>query len=144
VARAQAKAAALEAEADRLLAQPTGAKAGHAPGTPVAPVKPAADPVVQPAGFPSLGTYSCKYRGLVAPAFDFALLSGTIYRDYDGNRGTYTFDGATRRILFVTGPMKGATARQVSPVTFNFLDASGAPTGNYCPHTTHDPNAKRL
>ena len=151
VAREQAKAAAFEAEADRLLGKQSGASTAHAPATPitpitpVAPIKPlAADPMAQTAGFPALGTYNCNYRGQVAPVFDFALLSGSIYRDYDGNRGTYTFDGATKRILFVTGPMKGRSVHQISAVTFQVLDDNGGPTGNYCPHSIRDPNGKRL
>ena len=136
-AKARAEAAALEAEADRLLAQGT-----PKPGPPVGGPPPPAAPS---AGSPLLGVYNCNYHGTVAPAFDFALFNASDYRDYDGKRGTYRFDAESRRILFLTGPMAGSVARQVTARTFQFLDAHGAPTGNYCPfNESRDPNGKRL
>lgn len=103
----------------------------------------ARDRAVLPA--PKLGVYSCNYRGQVAPVFDFALLSGSAYRDYDGARGTYRFDAAVRQLHFLSGPKKGTRAQQESAVTFQILDAKGNPTGNYCPHNPgRNPNGVRL
>ncbi len=94
---------------------------------------------------PLLGVYTCNYRGQIAAGSTFALLDGTVYRDYNGSRGTYSYDPAAKEIVFVTGPKLGYRARQESATTVQILDLKGSPTGNYCPHNPNaDPNGKRL
>ena len=94
---------------------------------------------------PKLGVYTCNYRGQVVSVFDFALLNASAYRDYDGARGAYRYDVATRQLLFLSGPKRGTRAQQVSAVTFQILDAGGLPTGNYCPHNpARNANGLRL
>ena len=93
---------------------------------------------------PQLGVYNCNYQGQVVPVFDFALLSRSVYRDYDGARGNYRYDTSTRQLAFLTGPKSGTRAQQVSAKTFQFL-SNGLPTGNYCPHNpSRDPNGRHL
>ncbi len=94
---------------------------------------------------PRLGVYNCNYQGTVAPAFDFALLSGSTYRDYDGARGTYRYDAQTRQLLFLTGPKRGSRAQQMGATVFEFLGSDGAETGDYCPfNPARNANGLRL
>ncbi|MEO8673828.1 MAG: hypothetical protein ABI411_21165 [Tahibacter sp.] len=80
-----------------------------------------------------IGVYGCMYRGQVVPALEFALLTATTYRDYDGGEGTYRSDPTTRVLKFVTGPMRGTLAQQNSATTVRVLD-NGIETGNVCAH----------
>lgn len=94
---------------------------------------------------PKLGVYNCNYRGQVVPVFDFALLDGDTYRDYDGKRGKYRYDTQKKQLIFLTGPKKDSRAQQETAKTFQFLDDKGLTTGNYCPiNPGRDPNGKRL
>ena len=92
---------------------------------------------------PPLGVYSCNYRGQAQPVFDFALLNGSTYRNFDGARGTYRYDARARQLLFLTGPMRGARAQQEAARRFQFLGEDGLGTGNHCPHNpARDPNGR--
>jgi hypothetical protein len=92
---------------------------------------------------PPLGVYVCNYRGQWQPVFDFALLNGSAYRNYDGARGTYRLDARTRQVVFVTGPMQGARAQQEAAKHFQFLNEDGHGTGNHCAHNpAKDPNGR--
>ncbi len=92
---------------------------------------------------PPLGAYACNYRGQIQPVFDFALLNGSTYRDFDGKRGTYRLDARTRQLMFVTGPMQGARAQQEAAKHFQFLNDEGHGTGNHCAHNSaRDPNGR--
>jgi hypothetical protein len=92
---------------------------------------------------PLLGVYVCNYRGQWQPVFDFALLTGSTYRNYDGARGTYRLDARTRQLVFATGPMQGARAQQEAARHFQFLNDDGHGTGNHCAHNAaKDPNGR--
>ena len=96
-------------------------------------------------GAPPTGVYMCVYRGTPLPAFDFALLDRTTYRDRDGGRGAYRLDAGTRQLVFVSGPMRGRRAQQAGAALFRPLDDGGSVTGITCPHNpARDPHAPRL
>lgn len=80
-----------------------------------------------------IGVYGCMYRGQVVPALEFALLTATTYRDYDGGQGTYRSDPITRVLEFTSGPMRGTLAQQNSATTVRVLD-KGIETANVCAH----------
>jgi hypothetical protein len=91
------------------------------------------------------GVYGCTYRGQPVPAMEFALLSASVYRDRDGGRGTYRVDPRTRVLEFVTGPMRGARAQQITPRAVHVLNSAGVTTGNVCAHNpSRNPNAPHL
>lgn len=99
------------------------------------------------AGLPALptGVYGCVYGGQPAPALEFALLSGSTYRDRDGGRGTYQVDPKTRVLTFVSGPMRGTRVRQTMATAVRVVREDGTDTGNVCAHNPkRDPNAPRL
>ncbi len=101
----------------------------------------ARDRAALPAPLP--GVYVCNYRGQWQPVFDFALLNGSTYRNFDGARGTYRLDARTRQLVFVTGPMQGARAQQEAAKHFQFLNDDGHGTGNHCAHNpAKDPNGR--
>lgn len=91
------------------------------------------------------GVYGCVYRGQVVPAMEFALLTGSAYRDRDGGRGTYQADPRTRVLAFVTGPMPGMRAQQTTATAVHMLREDGTGSGNVCAHNPkRDPSAPRL
>jgi hypothetical protein len=47
--------------------------------------------------------------------------------------------------VFVTGPMRGRRAQQISATAVQVLREDGSATGNVCAHNpARDPNARRL
>jgi hypothetical protein len=140
-AQYQAEAAALEAEADRLLA---------ATPKPAAPIRPAAKPAATPAaapapggdklGPPRTGVYGCMNQDAMEIAgLQWGVIDATSYSTYDGGRGAYRYDPATGLLTFTTGPFKGLVRKRTSERSFRVLDERGQMTAFNCPWEPKDP-----
>ena len=135
-AQYSAEAAAWEAEADRLLS--------------TAPARPATrnvattgrHPVMAAAGGDRVfsGVYGCMNQdGYEAPTMQWGILDGANYSDFDGHRGSYSYNSATHVLTFTSGPFRGLRRLRTDPRVFRILDEHGGMTPFSCPWTPKDP-----
>jgi hypothetical protein len=142
-AQYEAEAAALEAQADRLLA---------ATPKPAPPIRPAAKPAAPIAtviatapgadklGPPRTGVYGCMNQDAMEIAgLQWGVIDATTYSTYDGGRGAYRYDAATGLLTFSTGPFKGLVRKRTSERSFRVLDERGQMTAFNCPWEPKDP-----
>ena len=127
----EAEAAALEAQADRLLA---------AAPKPAAPVRAAAAAAAEKFGAPRIGVYGCMNQdAMEVVGLQWGVVDATTYSTYDGGRGLYRYELATGLLTFATGPFKGLVRKRTSERSFRVLDEHGQMTAFNCPWEPKDP-----
>ena len=84
-----------------------------------------------------LGVYECTLPGIgIFHGAFFGLVDGKTYRNFDGKRGAYTYDVASKRLTLTSGSSKGMRYVRTSEKTFRVLDEHGRMTGGNCVHNS--------
>jgi hypothetical protein len=92
-------------------------------------------------GAPLVGVYACAapitIGGYVQASPQagamFGLLDGKTYRHFDGGRGHYSYDAASRVLTMTSGPLNGTRYHRQGEKMFSMLDKQGRPGGIHCP-----------
>ncbi|GEM_PF-1845607 len=95
----------------------------------------------RPAGYSETGkgalrpgsVYRCTLPGIgMFTGAYFGIVDGSTYRNFDGKRGSYTFDQRTGMLRLVSGSSKGLSYQRQSEGNFRVLDDRGRITGGNC------------
>lgn len=95
----------------------------------------------RPAGYSATGhgalvpgsVYRCTLPGIgMFTGAYFGIVDGSTYRNFDGKRGSYTFDQRTGVLRLVSGSSKGLSYQRESGGNFRVLDERGKITGGNC------------
>ena len=62
----------------------------------------------------------------------FGIVDGSTYRNFDGQRGGYTYDSGTGVLKLTSGSSKGLAYKRQSEKNFRVLDDKGNITGGNC------------
>jgi hypothetical protein len=79
--------------------------------------------------------YRCTLPGIgLFHGAYFGIVNGSTYRNFDGKRGSYSYDASTGVLRMTSGPSKGMMYRRESEGNFRVLDEKGNRTGGNCPY----------
>lgn len=76
------------------------------------------------------GTYRCSAGA--AGTMRLVIKDASTYADRNGKTGTYTFEAATARIVFKTGPWEGQFGKRLKPRKVGVSSRPGGPSNVIC------------
>jgi hypothetical protein len=103
-------------------------------GSDVVPAAGGKKAAAPPAKLENGQVYRCTLPGIgLFHGAYFGIVNGSTYRNFDGKRGSYSYDASTGVLRMTSGPSKGMVYRRESGGNFRVLDEKGNNTGGNCP-----------
>ena len=91
----------------------------------------------------SVGVYECNMPPIGTPMMDlqWGILDRSTYSDFEGGRGSYTYDAHSGEIDFTSGSLQGRIRRKDSSGLFHVVEADKL-TSMTCPYSAKDPTRR--